>query len=87
MDSTKKTTTNEITLKICVTCPTNNLPSIPSKMTYKPTFESLSKRPLPIWYNKAKFGIMMHWGVYSVPAYHKSFPGDELKTQNGGEWY
>ncbi len=27
------------------------------------------ERPLPAWYDDAKFGIMVHWGPYSVPAY------------------
>ena len=29
---------------------------------------------MPAWYEKAKFGIFIHWGVYSVPAF-------------GDEWY
>jgi alpha-L-fucosidase len=29
----------------------------------------LDARPLPLWYDEAKFGIFCHWGVYSVPAY------------------
>jgi len=35
---------------------------------YKPTGESLDSRPLPPWYGEAKFGISIHWGVYSVPS-------------------
>lgn len=31
------------------------------------TWESLDKRPIPQWYDDAKFGILLHWGVYSVP--------------------
>ena len=38
---------------------------------YKPTWESLDKHPLPEWFNDSKFGIFIHWGVYSVPAYHE----------------
>jgi alpha-L-fucosidase len=41
---------------------------------YQPTWESLSKYQCPDWYRDAKFGIFIHWGVYSVPAY-------------GSEWY
>lgn len=26
-------------------------------------------RPLPAWFDEAKFGVMLHWGVYSVPSY------------------
>lgn len=36
---------------------------------YDPTWESLDSRPLPPWYDEAKFGIFMHWGVYSVPSF------------------
>lgn len=49
------------------------LPSLVSSQ-YKPTWESLDARPLPSWYDEAKFGIFMHWGVYSVPSY-------------GSEWF
>uniref|UniRef100_A0A1Y1N5G3 alpha-L-fucosidase n=2 Tax=Photinus pyralis TaxID=7054 RepID=A0A1Y1N5G3_PHOPY len=34
---------------------------------FKATWESLDKRPIPQWYDDAKFGILLHWGVYSVP--------------------
>lgn len=36
---------------------------------YEPAWESLDSRPAPAWYLDAKFGIFIHWGVYSVPAY------------------
>lgn len=36
---------------------------------YEPTWESLDKRPVPSWFTDGKFGIFIHWGVYSVPAY------------------
>eukprot|EP01098_Paradermamoeba_levis_P011628 TRINITY_DN5003_c0_g1_i1.p1 TRINITY_DN5003_c0_g1~~TRINITY_DN5003_c0_g1_i1.p1 ORF type:complete len:446 (-),score=104.94 TRINITY_DN5003_c0_g1_i1:104-1441(-) len=35
---------------------------------YTPDWDSLDSRPLPSWYDEAKFGIFIHWGVYSVPA-------------------
>jgi alpha-L-fucosidase len=38
---------------------------------YKPTFESLATHPTPTWFRDAKFGIFIHWGVYSVPAFHE----------------
>ena len=38
---------------------------------YEPTWESLSTHPYPQWHDDAKFGIFIHWGVYSVPAYHE----------------
>ncbi|MGG9961530.1 alpha-L-fucosidase [Ferruginibacter sp. SUN106] len=36
---------------------------------YQPTWESLDKRPTPSWFTDAKFGIFIHWGVYSVPGW------------------
>jgi alpha-L-fucosidase len=41
---------------------------------YTPDWPSLDSRPLPSWYDDAKFGIFVHWGVFSVPAY-------------GSEWF
>ena len=36
---------------------------------YDDTWESLSSYKIPYWFSSAKFGIFIHWGVYSVPAY------------------
>ncbi|XP_065909748.1 alpha-L-fucosidase-like [Dysidea avara] len=36
---------------------------------YEPNWASLDARPLPSWYDEAKFGIFLHWGVYSVPSF------------------
>jgi len=36
---------------------------------YEPTWESLDQRETPSWYGEAKFGIFIHWGLYSVPAW------------------
>ena len=36
---------------------------------YADSWESLSNYRPPEWYRDAKFGIFIHWGVYSVPAY------------------
>ncbi|EDV21258.1 uncharacterized protein TRIADDRAFT_30613 [Trichoplax adhaerens] len=36
---------------------------------YQPNWKSLDARPLPSWYDKAKVGIFVHWGVFSVPSF------------------
>ena len=36
---------------------------------YEATWESIDSRPTPSWWSDAKFGIFIHWGVYSVPAF------------------
>jgi alpha-L-fucosidase len=38
-------------------------------MAYEPTLESLNAHPVPDWYEDAKFGIFIHWGLYSIPAF------------------
>lgn len=51
---------------------------------YQATWESIDARPLPEWYTDAKFGIFIHWGVYSVPAYA---PTDVSLYAKYAEWY
>lgn len=41
---------------------------------YKANWQSLSNHKTPSWYYRDKFGIFIHWGIYSVPAF-------------GNEWY
>ena len=48
--------------------------SLDQQGPFRPDWESLQKYQVPEWYRDAKFGIFMHWGVYSVPAF-------------GNEWY
>lgn len=38
-------------------------------MTFQPTRASISQHQLPAWYEDAKLGIFIHWGLYSVPAW------------------
>ncbi|WP_425492533.1 alpha-L-fucosidase [Dyella jiangningensis] len=40
----------------------------------QPDWQTLTAYRTPDWYRDAKFGIFVHWGVYSVPAFK-------------GEWY
>ena len=41
---------------------------------YEPNWPSIDSRPLPPWYDEAKIGIFLHWGVFSVPSF-------------GSEWF
>jgi alpha-L-fucosidase len=51
---------------------------------YQPTWESIDARPSPAWYTDSKFGIFIHWGVYSVPAYA---PVKSKGETMYAEWY
>src|SRR6267143_556138 len=54
-----------------------------SAQTYQPAWESIDQRPTPAWFGDAKFGIFIHWGTYSVPAYAPVLPGKLAYA----EWY
>ena len=41
---------------------------------YTPDWKSIDSRPLPPWFDEAKIGIFIHWGVFSVPSF-------------GNEWF
>lgn len=43
--------------------------TLQAQTVFKADWESLDKRPVPQWWQDAKFGIFIHWGVYAVPAY------------------
>lgn len=36
---------------------------------YEPTLTSLRTHPVPEWYDDAKLGIFIHWGLFSIPAF------------------
>ena len=43
------------------------------------------KRPVPSWFPDAKFGIFVHWGAYSVPAWAE--PVGELGAVDEKVWF
>jgi len=48
--------------------------SIPiSNRPFQPSWESLQHYAIPDWYVDAKFGIFIHWGIYSVPAFQNEW--------------
>jgi alpha-L-fucosidase len=61
---------------------------------YEPSLESLNTHPLPGWYDDAKLGIFIHWGLYSVPGWAPlRHPGhdfdnvDYIVNNPYAEWY
>ncbi|KAK9415983.1 putative Glycoside hydrolase superfamily [Seiridium unicorne] len=49
---------------------------------YEATYESIYTHESPDWYNDAKFGIFIHWGLYSIPAW-----GNAGGNETYAEWY
>lgn len=57
-----------------------------AQKTYQPTWESIDSRPIPGWFEDSKFGIFIHWGLFSVPAWAPT--GDKIPTYSKyAEWY
>ena len=67
-------------------------------MSYQPTWESVSQHPVPGWFDDAKLGIFLHWGLYSVPGWapqvpdiqqmlREQGPNGMLRNNPYAEWY
>jgi alpha-L-fucosidase len=65
---------------------------------FEATLESLQAHAVPQWYQDAKFGIFVHWGLYSVPAFAPHQDKDviaaqaehgfeSIKSSSYAEWY
>lgn len=65
---------------------------------YQPTWDSVSAHQVPSWYEDAKLGIFLHWGLYSVPGWapqvaniqellRERGPSEMLKHNPYAEWY
>lgn len=52
----------------------NRIDSVIAGGEYKDDWQSLARHKAPEWFCTGKFGIFVHWGIYSVPAF-------------GNEWY
>jgi len=66
-------------------------------MNFEPTKTSIRNHKVPDWFQDAKFGIFIHWGLYSVPAFavkelnfgEAMKVGEEYYFKNNpyAEWY
>ena len=53
---------------------------------FKPEWASLSEFEMPSWFEKAKFGIFIHWGLYSVPAYNNEWYSRNMYQKDSDEY-
>ena len=53
---------------------------------FRPDWESLQNYKVPEWYMDAKFGIFIHWGVYSVPAFGTEWYPRMMYTEGSDEY-
>lgn len=65
---------------------------------FEPTWESVATHEVPDWYQDAKLGIFLHWGLYSVPGWAPQVPDIQQLLHDRGpeamlfenpyaEWY
>jgi alpha-L-fucosidase len=60
---------------------------IAAQQKYAASWTSIDSRPVPQWFTDAKFGIFIHWGLYSVPAWGP-LPSDGAHIYDCyAEWY
>ena len=50
------------------------------------TWESLSRYQVPDWYQDAKFGIFIHWGIYSVPGFASEWYSRNMYIKDSREY-
>ncbi len=53
---------------------------------YHDTWESLTDFEMPSWFTKAKFGIFIHWGLYSIPAFANEWYSRNMYIKGSPEY-
>lgn len=64
----------------------DRIEAVIAKGPYTDNWESLSAYTVPEWYKQAKFGIFIHWGVYSVPAFANEWYPRNMYIQGSKEY-
>ena len=70
---------------VLVSCCLCGIPALPQQARVEATWEAIDARPTPAWFEDAKFGIFIHWGVYSVPSFAPKDDPDIYARY--AEWY
>src|SRR5258705_173325 len=53
--------------------------------TFRPEWSSVNQHQVPKWFQEAKLGIFIHWGLYSVPAWAPTT--GELGKVDKDKWF
>lgn len=53
---------------------------------YIPEWDSLGQFQVPKWFRDAKFGIFIHWGLYSIPAHGNEWYSRNMYRKGSEEW-
>ncbi len=60
---------------------------VKAQQTYTSDWNSIDSRATPNWFEDAKFGIFIHWGLFSVPAYSPTVRDGVGVYDRYAEWY
>ena len=53
---------------------------------FQEDWDSLCKWQVPTWFHEAKFGIFIHWGLYSIPAHSNEWYPRNMYIKGQEEW-
>jgi len=59
---------------------------VTEKGKYKADWDSMKNIFVPEWYRNAKFGIFLHWGLYSVPAFNNEWYSRNMYIKDSDEY-
>ncbi len=54
---------------------------------FKPNYKSLQTKDTPKWFMKFKFGIFIHWGLYSIPAFNNEWYSKNMYVKDSYEYH
>lgn len=62
--------------------------SVAANGKYEPSWNSISTHAIPSWVTESRFGLSMHWGIYSVPAYQSEWYFRHMyQTAGVAQWH
>ncbi|MCL2254604.1 MAG: alpha-L-fucosidase [Lachnospiraceae bacterium] len=64
----------------------NQINNVIANGGFKDDWGSLSKFRVPEWFRDAKFGIFVHWGLFSVPAFNNEWYSRNMYIQGSPEF-
>jgi alpha-L-fucosidase len=67
-----------------VSAPPLVVPGLSSSGHYQPDEASLNTHPVPPWFEDAKFGVFIHWGLFSIPGFAPRGRFEDVLTHDYG---
>eukprot|EP00117_Sycon_ciliatum_P025784 scpid45826/ scgid2625/ Alpha-L-fucosidase; Alpha-L-fucoside fucohydrolase len=69
-----------VTWRSAHACPVSTSTTACPAPPFEPNWLSVSFRPRPTWFDDVKFGIFIHWGIFSVPSFKTEWYWRRLMT-------